>query len=170
MTVVVSSEPQCEIVVSVTDEHCELHIKGDLANHNLPHASWKDDWPVINEAKALEQACGDPAFLYELLDDISDMRAPSASDLSNAFEQNDHQDLHEKAHSIKGAALNLQLPALACACFDVETVGKWLVTNQGHSDFDRAQADRQSRIDRVETEFARFCLWLQTKKDEIAAL
>lgn len=81
--------------------------------------------PVIDPDGALEQ-CGDWSFVVELLNDLLTEKPDILNGLSSALAASDHVAFHKTAHALKGAALNLHLPALSDVSKKAELLGKAL--------------------------------------------
>lgn len=81
---------------------------------------------IINDDAAYEQ-CGSWSFLIELIEDLFNQIDEYTINLENAIKENNHVLLEEQAHSLKGVALNLHLPALADICQKLQTIGRQLI-------------------------------------------
>lgn len=132
------------------------------------------------EDGCLEQ-CGDWAFVAELVQDVLADHQKTINDLKSALDADDHsvrrplsnrvphfpscvnQSFSKVAHSVKGAALNLHLTALAQASKTAEMLGKQLVQTPTDA---ALLAQRQSSIDAMDHEYSR----LQDLLPEIQAL
>ena len=64
--------------------------------------------------------------MVELLNDIAAERDKRVEELQSAVSAADHNKLHKTAHAIKGAALNLHLPAIVDVSKKCELLGKQL--------------------------------------------
>ena len=81
--------------------------------------------PVIDEARCLD-VCGDWSFATELLTDTLRERDVRILELKQAITENNHLEYLKLAHAIKGAALNLHLPALVDVTKKTELLGRQL--------------------------------------------
>jgi len=126
--------------------------------------------PLIDAEHSLEQ-CGDWTFIAELLQDIVNEREERVAELEAAIETNDPEKFHKSAHAIKGAALNLFLPALVDVSKRTEALGKQLEIEASKND-QRLLASRQPLIQALLTEYQRieeFIPEAQQLADEEAA-
>lgn len=130
---------------------------GNLSAASLPSSAEayrsKGDLPVISPEDVLEQ-CGDWSFVVELLEDILKERDAYLESFMDAVDKNDHTKFHKQAHALKGAALNLHLPALSDASKRAEMLGKKLETDPKNEDLLNMRLDLinelQSEYDRLE--------------------
>lgn len=82
--------------------------------------------PIVDDEKALEQ-CQEWSFFVELIEDVFKERESTLNQLEATIVANDHLQFQREAHALKGAALNLHLPALVDISKKAEIVGKQLV-------------------------------------------
>lgn len=111
----------------------------------------ESDLPVIDAESALEQCC-DWSFVVELLDDVLAERETMAQQLVDAAQANDHTAYHKAAHALKGAALNLHLPALIDVSRKAELLGKQLELTPSHQDL---LDMRQLMVEHLQIEYGR---------------
>jgi HPt (histidine-containing phosphotransfer) domain-containing protein len=148
-----------------TSDHRVNAVK-DPSSINYVDFEYTPELPVIVEELTLEQ-CGDWAFVAELLEDFLNDRDESIEKLSAALKDNDHTEFHKTAHGIKGASLNLHLPALVDVSKKLEKLGKQLeVTPED----ERLLTQRQSLIDGLLVEYENLENYLpQAKKHALEA-
>jgi HPt (histidine-containing phosphotransfer) domain-containing protein len=89
-------------------------------------------------AEALERLDNDEEFLLELLNELVDQIDESLPDLKSAIEEKDHDSLRAVAHSIKGAAANLNVNEMAEVYFELEKLGRDGSTNGADSLLEQA--------------------------------
>lgn len=124
--------------------------------------------PVIDEDAAFEQ-CQEWSFIVELLNDTLAERDERVDELQASLEASDHTRFHKAAHAIKGAALNLHLPALVDVSKKSELLGKQLEVS---GDDTRLLECRRPLIAALQTEYDRLQEYIpaaQLKADEEAA-
>ena len=121
--------------------------------------------PVINEDAALDQ-CGDWSFIAELLTDMMEERAFRVDELQSAMEAREHTKFHKAAHAIKGAALNLHLPALVDVSKKSELLGKQLEVS---GDDVRLLQCRQPLIAALQSEYDRLQQYIPTAQQKADA-
>ena len=121
--------------------------------------------PVIEEDAAFEQ-CGEWSFIVELLNDILAEREARVEELQSAVQADDHTKLHKTAHAIKGAALNLHLPALVDVSKKSELLGKQLELSKDDS---RLLQCRQPLIAALQTEYDRLQHYIPTAQEKADA-
>lgn len=148
--------------MSLPSEHKVAAVSGPL-DYSLfaPTASL----PVIDEDAAFEQ-CQEWSFIVELLTDILNEREERVEELQSALDAGDHTKFHKAAHAIKGAALNLHLPALVDVSKKSELLGKQLEVS---GDDSRLLQCRQPLIAALQTEYGRLQQYIpaaQVKADE----
>ena len=107
--------------------------------------------PVIDEDAAFEQ-CQEWGFIVELLNDILAERDERVEELQSALDASDHTKFHKAAHAIKGAALNLHLPALVDVSKKSELLGKQLEISRDDSTL---QQCRQPLVAALQAEYDR---------------
>jgi HPt (histidine-containing phosphotransfer) domain-containing protein len=78
----------------------------------------------FNYEEALERLDGDEEFLLELLNELAEQVDESWPMLEEAVDSKDFDNLRATAHSIKGAAANLNVEKMADAFFGLETLGR----------------------------------------------
>ena len=107
--------------------------------------------PIVDDDAALEQ-CQEWSFFVELLDDVFNDQAKTISALEATIAANDHLQFQKEAHALKGAALNLHLPALSDITKKAEIVGKQLVITPHVAEY---LAARQAMLEHLKLEYAR---------------
>lgn len=107
--------------------------------------------PPVDDDNALEQ-CQDWSFFVELVDDIFAEQDKTIGLLESTIHSNDHKNFKEHSHALKGAALNLHLPALSDITKKSEMVGKQLMLTPDNRMYLDA---RQPMIDHLKVEYAR---------------
>jgi HPt (histidine-containing phosphotransfer) domain-containing protein len=80
--------------------------------------------PVFDPRQALEACLGDRAMLERLLEAFLARLADQLPAIRKAIGQGDAQTVHQEAHAVKGAALNLHAAELAERAAAVEEAGK----------------------------------------------
>jgi len=111
------------------------------------------DLPVIDVDECLA-VCDDWSFVVELLNDVLSERDVRIPALQAALNANDHTEFHKAAHAIKGAALNMRLPALVDSSKKCELIGKQLELPQFRNDQQLLQM-RQRVINKLKEEYQR---------------
>jgi HPt (histidine-containing phosphotransfer) domain-containing protein len=123
------------------------------------------DLPVVDEVNTLEQ-CGDWAFVVELLGDFINERDSNLEKLNLLLKEKDHTEFHKVAHALKGASLNLHLPALVDVSKKLEKIGKQLEIT---SDDERLLNQRQPLVDALTVEYDRLEKFLPRAKELASA-
>ncbi len=121
--------------------------------------------PVIDEEAAFDQ-CQEWGFIAELLTDILNEREVRVEELQSAADAGDPTKFHKTAHAIKGAALNLHLPALVDVSKKSELLGKQLELS---TDDQRLLQCRQPLIDALLTEYGRLEQYIPTAQEKAEA-
>ena len=94
----------------------------------------RTDLPIVDDAAALEQ-CQDWSFFVELIHDVLKDKEASLGKLHAFHSAQDWNAFQDEAHSLKGAALNLHLMALADITKKLELVGKQLMLTPTHPSY-----------------------------------
>jgi two-component system sensor histidine kinase/response regulator len=81
---------------------------------------FRETLPGVDMASALARLSGDRAFLFELLHQFSHIWSGGLERLRDALAQGDAELAHRLAHTLRGSALTLSMPAVAAAAGDVE--------------------------------------------------
>ena len=114
--------------------------------------------PVLDEEECIAQM-GEWEFVLELLHDFLSEREQRVRELEAAVASNSPRHYHEAAHALKGAALNLRLPALSDICKRAEALGKQLEVEASRAD-EKLLAQRIPLIDALQAEFERLVQYL----------
>ncbi len=82
------------------------------------------DTNILDMAEFIDRIGGDKEFAVELLQEFRDSLDAEVSALKGVLESGDAKAITEKAHSIKGSALNLSAKGLAEVARTMEEAGK----------------------------------------------
>ena len=148
--------------MSVSSEHKVAAVSGPL-DYSLFAPS--PSLPVIDEDAAFDQ-CQEWSFIVELLNDILAERDARVDELQSAADASDHTKFHKAAHAIKGAALNLHLPALVDVSKKSELLGKQLEISK---DDTRLLQCRQPLIAALQEEYDRLQEYIPTAQQKADA-
>jgi len=107
--------------------------------------------PVVNDDAALEQ-CQDWSFFIELVNDMFAVIEEALGKMDQCIATNDHAQFGKEAHALKGAALNLHMPAISDVTKKAEIIGKQLALTPDLPDW---LAARQVMVDHLKVEYAR---------------
>lgn len=127
---------------------------------------------ICNEEEMLDQ-CGDWAFFVELVADFLGEQENYISAMEEAIKEDDFKKYYERAHAIKGAALNLRLTALAAVAKEAELIGKDLhkMKEEGKAQGDSYNTKRTSLgpfVHDLVTEFGRLKTYKEERADHMA--
>lgn len=124
---------------------------------------------MVDDEKALEQ-CQEWSFFVELINDVFVEREKTLAQMDATITANDHLQFQKESHALKGAALNLHLPALVDITRKAEAVGKQLVLTpnaQEYLDIRRPMYDHLVReYERLEAVLPEYRLKAEEEMDE----
>jgi HPt (histidine-containing phosphotransfer) domain-containing protein len=106
---------------------------------------------VVDDEMALEQ-CQDWGFFVELVNDLLGVVEEGLDKMQATIAQNDHAQFGKEAHALKGAALNLHLPAMSDVTKKAEIIGKQLALTPDLPDW---LAARQVMVEHIKVEYER---------------
>lgn len=78
----------------------------------------------FNYKEAIERLDGDEEFLLELLNELVEQIDENWPALQNVVSGKNYSELRAVAHSIKGAAANLNVEMLAAVFYELEEMGR----------------------------------------------